>query len=108
MLLNAFDHVFREQAAYRTNNAVSIFLSCCLGINFQSEQKFHCSNACNVVAYGDTENLTDVGCRVGADKQHSFAVISKLHGRCACYGRFPDTAFTGKEKEAWWLFKKEH
>ena len=78
------------------------------GIDFQGKKAFHRTDGRNLIAYCDTENLPDVGCRVGADKQHPFTVIGKLHGSCTCNGGFADASLSSEEKEAWRLLEKYH
>jgi hypothetical protein len=51
----------------------------------------------DVIANGDTENLTNIGSRISADQQDALSLIRQSYRSGTCQRGLADAAFAGKE-----------
>nr|VUD32980.1 Uncharacterised protein [Raoultella sp. NCTC 9187] len=72
-----------------------VLLGGVLRVNLQSRKTRHSSHGLDSVTDSLIEYLTDIGSRVGTDKQNTLSQFSQTYSRCAGNRSFAYTSLTG-------------
>src|SRR5690606_23801318 len=92
------DLLVRHDAAQRADDALAILDDGLFRVNLHCRQPRDAVDRHHAVPDLLTEDLADVGCRIGADKQYPLAGIDKLQRGGAGDGRLANATLAGKEE----------
>ncbi len=99
LLLDAFERLFRQDAAHRTDNVFAICRCGFLRIDLDGVESGDTGDRRDAVADLRLEHLAHIGGGVGADQEDLFALVGEAQRRGASERGFADASLARKEHE---------
>ena len=91
-----------QYASNRSDDAISVGLCGGLRINLQRRKQRYGRYWRDVIADGDSEDLADIGRRVGTDQQDTLAGFGQSNSGGAGDGGLAYAPLTSEEQKPWW------